>query len=102
MGKKAGIVSIFVSKSDFLEKHFIFFWKSNPQEDLGLTSSSFRVIRVFQCLPSKILQSFFKTIWTEVIFYRDDSLVPEIQNLKSAPLKNPRRPKPHVTLTFAS
>jgi hypothetical protein len=35
MGKKAGIVSIFVSKSDFLEKHFIFIWKGNLQEDLG-------------------------------------------------------------------
>ena len=33
--KKAGIVSIFVSKSDFLEKHFIFIWKGNLQEDLG-------------------------------------------------------------------
>jgi hypothetical protein len=35
MGKKVGIISIFVSKSDFLEKHFIFKWIGNLQEDLG-------------------------------------------------------------------
>jgi hypothetical protein len=33
--KKAGLVSIFVSKSDFFEKHFIFVRKGNLQEDLG-------------------------------------------------------------------
>jgi hypothetical protein len=33
--EKGGIVSNFVTKSDFLEKHFIFTMTGNLQEDLG-------------------------------------------------------------------